>query len=45
LLIYVELRDIAHLHSLMPTLEAESEVAEIRRYRNMKLVKSGKKYT
>ena len=37
LLIYVELRDIAHLHSLMPTIEAEREVAEISRHRNMKL--------
>jgi len=37
LLIYVELRDIAHLHSLIPTIEAEREVAEISRHRNMKL--------
>ena len=35
LLIYVELRDLAHLHSLMLTLEAESDVAAISRYRNM----------
>ncbi|WP_187429073.1 GTP pyrophosphokinase rsh [Roseobacter fucihabitans] len=35
LLIYVDLRDAAHLHSLMLTLEAESDVAEILRYRNM----------
>jgi GTP pyrophosphokinase/guanosine-3',5'-bis(diphosphate) 3'-pyrophosphohydrolase len=35
LLIYVELRDVAHLHSLMLTLEAESHVAEVSRYRNM----------
>jgi GTP pyrophosphokinase/guanosine-3',5'-bis(diphosphate) 3'-pyrophosphohydrolase len=35
LLIYVELRDVAHLHSLMLTLEAESDVAEVSRYRNM----------
>ena len=34
LLIYVELRDVSHLHSLMLTLEAESDVAEIVRYRN-----------
>ena len=34
LLIYVELRDVAHLHSLMLTLEAENDVAEIARYRN-----------
>ena len=43
LLIYVELRDIAHLHSLMPTLEAESEVAEISRHRNMKALKANEK--
>ena len=36
ILFYLELRDIAHLHSLMLTLEAESEVAEIVRYRDMK---------
>jgi GTP pyrophosphokinase/guanosine-3',5'-bis(diphosphate) 3'-pyrophosphohydrolase len=35
LLIYVELRDIAHLHSLILTLEAESDVAAVSRYRNM----------
>ncbi|MEM7521985.1 MAG: bifunctional (p)ppGpp synthetase/guanosine-3',5'-bis(diphosphate) 3'-pyrophosphohydrolase [Pseudomonadota bacterium] len=33
LLIYVSLRDVAHLHSLMMTLEAESEVAALSRYR------------
>ena len=27
LLIYVSLRDVAHLHTLMTTLEAESDVA------------------
>lgn len=43
LLIYVELRDIAHLHSLIPMLEAESEVAEISRYRNPDLFKAGSK--
>ena len=43
LLIYVELRDIAHLHSLIPMLEAESEVAEISRYRNPDLFKAGTK--
>ncbi|WP_340241821.1 RelA/SpoT family protein [Sulfitobacter pontiacus] len=43
LLIYVELRDIAHLHSLIPMLEAESEVAEISRYRNPDLFKTGTK--
>ncbi|MEP1610294.1 MAG: bifunctional (p)ppGpp synthetase/guanosine-3',5'-bis(diphosphate) 3'-pyrophosphohydrolase [Roseobacter sp.] len=35
LLVYVELRDVAHLHSLMLTLEAESDVAAITRCRNM----------
>ncbi|WP_299829135.1 bifunctional (p)ppGpp synthetase/guanosine-3',5'-bis(diphosphate) 3'-pyrophosphohydrolase [uncultured Roseobacter sp.] len=35
LLIYVELRDVSHLHSLMLTLEAEGDVAEISRLRNM----------
>ncbi len=34
LLIYVELRDVVHLHSLMLTLEAEDNVAEISRYRD-----------
>ena len=34
LLIYVQLRDATHLHSLMAALEAESEVAAIERYRN-----------
>ncbi len=33
LLVHVEFRDAAHLHSLMLTLEAESEVAAITRYR------------
>ena len=36
LMINVELRDVAHLHSLMLTLEAEDDVAEISRYRDMK---------
>ncbi|MEW9918423.1 bifunctional (p)ppGpp synthetase/guanosine-3',5'-bis(diphosphate) 3'-pyrophosphohydrolase [Marimonas sp. MJW-29] len=35
LLIYVALRDVAHLHSLMLTLEAESDVADISRYRKI----------
>ena len=35
LLIYVDLRDVAHLHSLMLTLEAEDDVAEITRHRDM----------
>tara|TARA_R110002110_G_scaffold147727_14_gene338461 strand:- start:2065 stop:4236 length:2172 start_codon:yes stop_codon:yes gene_type:complete len=33
-LIHVELRDVAHLHSLMSTLEAESDVAAISRHRD-----------
>ncbi|MEO1779200.1 MAG: RelA/SpoT AH/RIS domain-containing protein, partial [Pseudomonadota bacterium] len=33
LLIYVELRDATHLHTLMSALEAESDVAAIARYR------------
>ncbi|MDF1728015.1 MAG: bifunctional (p)ppGpp synthetase/guanosine-3',5'-bis(diphosphate) 3'-pyrophosphohydrolase, partial [Sulfitobacter sp.] len=32
-LIYVELRDVAHLHSLMSTIEADSDVAAIARHR------------
>jgi GTP pyrophosphokinase/guanosine-3',5'-bis(diphosphate) 3'-pyrophosphohydrolase len=40
LLIYVTLRDIAHLHSLMSTLEAESDVAEIVRYRSAEAQKT-----
>ncbi|MEP5729072.1 MAG: bifunctional (p)ppGpp synthetase/guanosine-3',5'-bis(diphosphate) 3'-pyrophosphohydrolase [Sulfitobacter sp.] len=40
LLIYVALRDAAHLHSLMVTLEAENDVAEISRYRNVDAQKS-----
>ncbi|MDW4500511.1 bifunctional (p)ppGpp synthetase/guanosine-3',5'-bis(diphosphate) 3'-pyrophosphohydrolase [Sulfitobacter sp. D35] len=35
LLVYVELRDVSHLHSLMLTLEAEADVAAVSRYRNM----------
>ena len=34
LLIYVDLRDVTHLHSLMRSLEAESDVAAIARYRD-----------
>jgi GTP pyrophosphokinase/guanosine-3',5'-bis(diphosphate) 3'-pyrophosphohydrolase len=34
LLIYVALRDVAHLHSLMLTLEAESDVAAVKRHRD-----------
>jgi GTP pyrophosphokinase/guanosine-3',5'-bis(diphosphate) 3'-pyrophosphohydrolase len=37
LLIHADLRDVAHLHSLMLTLEAESDVAEVVRYRDMKV--------
>jgi GTP pyrophosphokinase/guanosine-3',5'-bis(diphosphate) 3'-pyrophosphohydrolase len=40
LLVYVDLRDIAHLHTLMLTLEAESEVAQISRYRNKNVPKA-----
>jgi GTP pyrophosphokinase/guanosine-3',5'-bis(diphosphate) 3'-pyrophosphohydrolase len=35
LLIYVELRDAAHLHAVTRVLEAENEVATIERYRDM----------
>ncbi|SPH22597.1 GTP pyrophosphokinase rsh [Ascidiaceihabitans donghaensis] len=35
LLIYVELRDVAHLHSLVGALEAESDVASVERQRDM----------
>ncbi len=35
LLIYVDLRDVQHLHSLITTLEAESDVAAIERYRDV----------
>ncbi|MBT6268616.1 MAG: bifunctional (p)ppGpp synthetase/guanosine-3',5'-bis(diphosphate) 3'-pyrophosphohydrolase [Tateyamaria sp.] len=34
LLIHLELRDAKHLHSLMAALQAESDVAAIKRYRN-----------
>jgi GTP diphosphokinase / guanosine-3',5'-bis(diphosphate) 3'-diphosphatase len=34
LLIYVELRDVEHLHSVMLALEAESHVAAIERFRD-----------
>ncbi len=34
LLMHVDLRDAEHLHSLMMALAAESEVAEIERYRD-----------
>jgi len=36
LFINVELRDVAHLHSLMLTLEAEDDVAAVSRHRDMK---------
>jgi GTP pyrophosphokinase/guanosine-3',5'-bis(diphosphate) 3'-pyrophosphohydrolase len=39
-LIYVALRDVAHLHSLMSILEAESDVATISRYRDESLPRS-----
>jgi GTP pyrophosphokinase/guanosine-3',5'-bis(diphosphate) 3'-pyrophosphohydrolase len=34
LLIYVELRDASHLHSVMRALEAESDIASVTRYRD-----------
>ena len=34
LLIYVDLRDLAHMHSLIRALEAESDVASVARYRD-----------
>jgi len=37
-LVHVELRDAAQLHSLMLTLEAENDVAAINRYRNVHAV-------
>ncbi|WP_300033724.1 bifunctional (p)ppGpp synthetase/guanosine-3',5'-bis(diphosphate) 3'-pyrophosphohydrolase [uncultured Roseobacter sp.] len=40
LLIYLELRDVAHLHSLMLTLEAESDVASVSRSRNMSQIQT-----
>ncbi|MFK7836067.1 MAG: bifunctional (p)ppGpp synthetase/guanosine-3',5'-bis(diphosphate) 3'-pyrophosphohydrolase [Sulfitobacter sp.] len=40
LLIYVDLRDVAHLHSMMLTLEAENDVAAITRYRKIDAQKS-----
>ena len=39
LLIYVSLRDVAHLHGLMLTLEADSDVAEIKRLRGGEALK------
>ncbi|KIN65276.1 Guanosine-3',5'-bis(Diphosphate) 3'-pyrophosphohydrolase [Sulfitobacter noctilucae] len=35
ILIYLDLRDVAHLHSLMSTLEAEGDVAAVSRYRKI----------
>ena len=43
LLIYVELRDVSHLHSLMLTLEAEGDVAQITRHRDPQAGKSTEK--
>jgi guanosine-3',5'-bis(diphosphate) 3'-pyrophosphohydrolase len=34
LLIYLQLRDVEHLHSAMLSLEAESHVAAIERFRD-----------
>ncbi|WP_417279653.1 RelA/SpoT family protein [Celeribacter sp.] len=35
LIVDVDLRDVEHLHAVMLALEAESEVARVRRYRNL----------
>jgi GTP pyrophosphokinase/guanosine-3',5'-bis(diphosphate) 3'-pyrophosphohydrolase len=35
LLIYVDLRDVQHLHTLMGALSAQNDVAAIERYRNI----------
>ncbi|MEH6645214.1 RelA/SpoT family protein [Sulfitobacter sp.] len=40
-LVHVELRDAAQLHSLMLTLEAESDVATVSRYRNVNATGEG----
>ena len=45
LVVYVDLRDVSHLHSLMSTLEAESEVADVSRHRNMSMGKTVEKTT
>ena len=42
MLIYVAVRDIAHLHSLMLTLEAETDVAAIARYRKIDAQKANR---
>ncbi len=42
LFVHAELRDAAQLHSLMLTLEAESDVAALSRYRNTDPVADGK---
>ncbi|MBL3565456.1 bifunctional (p)ppGpp synthetase/guanosine-3',5'-bis(diphosphate) 3'-pyrophosphohydrolase, partial [Rhodovulum sulfidophilum] len=34
LLVQVDLRDVEHLHTVMTALEAESDVAELERYRD-----------
>jgi GTP pyrophosphokinase/guanosine-3',5'-bis(diphosphate) 3'-pyrophosphohydrolase len=43
LVVYVDLRDVSHLHSLMSTIEAESEVADVSRHRNMSMGKTVEK--
>ncbi|WP_417253424.1 RelA/SpoT family protein [Celeribacter sp.] len=35
LIVDVDLRDVEHLHAVMLAVEAESEVAQVRRYRNL----------
>ncbi|MGJ8547110.1 MAG: RelA/SpoT family protein [Sulfitobacter sp.] len=41
LLIHVELRDLAHLHSLLSILEAQNDVAEVSRHRDKTAGRSG----
>jgi GTP pyrophosphokinase/guanosine-3',5'-bis(diphosphate) 3'-pyrophosphohydrolase len=35
LIVDVDLRDIEHLHAVMLVLEADSDVAEVKRHRNL----------
>jgi len=35
LIVDVDLRDVEHLHAVMLALEAESDVARVRRYRDL----------
>jgi GTP pyrophosphokinase/guanosine-3',5'-bis(diphosphate) 3'-pyrophosphohydrolase len=41
LMIYVELRDAQHLHSLISALEAESDVASVERFRSVEVSETG----